>query len=106
MASGILRVSPEKLQATASRFESSASGVQSLTRRMTCIVAGLSGRVWSGQAAAAYVNKFNGLQDDMDRICKMIREHSDDLISMAQQYSSAESANAELAGSLSSDVIV
>ncbi len=106
MASGILRVSPEKLQSTASSFEGSASSVQNLTQQMTSIVTSLSGRVWSGDAATAYVNKFNGLQDDMNRIYKMIKEHSDDLIQMAQQYSSAESSNANLANSLSSDVIV
>ena len=106
MASGILRVSPEKLHATASSFEGSASNVQNMTQNMTSIVTSLSGQVWSGEAATAYVNKFNGLQDDMTRIYKMIKEHSDDLIQMAQQYSSAESANADLANSLSSDVII
>ncbi len=106
MAAGILRVTPEKLQSTAASFEASGSSVQSLTQQMTSIVTSLSGQIWSGTAASAYVSKFNGLQDDMDRIYKMIKEHSDDLITMAQQYSTAESANADLANSLSSDVIV
>lgn len=106
MASGILRVTPEKLQATASGFESTGSTVQSLTQQMTSIVTSLSGQVWSGEAATAYVNKFTGLQDDMDRIYKMIQEHSEDLIAMAQQYISAEAANVDAANSLSSDVII
>ena len=42
----------------------------------------------------------------MDRIYKMIKEHSDDLISMAEQYITAESGNVDLANSLSQDVIV
>lgn len=106
MAAGTLRVTPEKLQTTASSFEGTGSTVNSLTQQMTSIVTGLSGQIWSGEAATAYVNKFNGLQDDMERIYKMIKEHSDDLITMAQQYIAAESSNAELANSLSSDVIV
>ena len=106
MAAGIIRVSAEKLQATASSFEGTGSTVNNLTQQMTSIVTGLSGQVWSGEAATAYVNKFNGLQDDMDRIYKMITEHSEDLIEMAQQYLTAESANTDLANSLSSDVIV
>jgi WXG100 family type VII secretion target len=106
MASGILRVSPEKLQATASSFESIGSNVSNLTQQMTALVTGLSGQIWSGEAATAYVNKFNGLQDDMDRIYKMIKEHSDDLISMAEQFINAENTNAEMANSLSSDVII
>lgn len=106
MASGILRVTPEKLQATASSFESSASSVNSLTQNMTSVVTSLSGQIWSGEAATAYVNKFNGLQDDMNRIYKMIKEHSDDLTTIAQQMIAAENANKDLANGLSSDVIV
>lgn len=106
MAAGILRVTPEKLQSTASSFEGTAGNVQNLTQQMTSIVTSLSGQIWSGEAATAYVNKFNGLQDDMDRIYKMIKEHADDLIQMAQGYAAAEAANADLANSLSSDVIV
>lgn len=106
MASGILRVSPEKLQNTASSFETSAGNVQNLTRQMTTIVTSLTGQVWSGEAATAYVNKFNGLQDDMDRMYKMVKEHATDLIQMAQQYAAAESGNADLISGLVSDVIV
>lgn len=106
MAAGILRVSPEKLQATATSFDITGTTVQNLTSQMTNLVTGLTGQVWSGDAATAYVNKFNGLQDDIERICKMIKEHSTDLIAMAQQYTQAESANTDLANSLSSDVIV
>ena len=106
MAQGILRVSPEKLQATASSFESTGATIQNLTQQMTSIATGLSGQIWSGEAATAYVNKFNGLQDDMDRIYKMVKEHAADLQTVAQEFTSTESANAELANSLSSDVIV
>ena len=106
MASGILRVTPEKLQATAASFEASASSVNSLTQNMTSVVTSLSGQIWSGEAATAYVNKFNGLQDDMNRIYKMIKEHSDDLTAIAQQIIGQENLNMDLANGLSSDVIV
>lgn len=103
---GYLKVSPEKLQATAAGFQEKGSRVNNLTQQMVSIVTSLSGQVWSGEAASAYVGKFNGLQDDMARINKMIQEHSDDLIEIAQQFISAESTSASLASSLSSDVIV
>lgn len=106
MASGYLRVDPSVLQSTASSFESTGTSVNNLTEQMTSIVTSLTGQVWSGEAATAYVTKFNGLQDDMNRIYKMIKEHSEDLIEFAQQYTSAETANTELANSLSADVIV
>lgn len=103
---GILRVTPEKLQSTASSFESTGSTIMNLTQQMTSIVTSLSGQVWSGEAATSYVTKFNGLQDDMERIHKMVQEHSKDLQEVAQQFISAENANKDLANSLSSDVIV
>lgn len=106
MAQGILKVTPEKLQSTASSFEGSGTTVNNLTQQMTAIVTGLSGQIWSGEAATAYINKFNGLQDDMDRIYKMIQEHSQDLQEVAQQFITAENANKDLANSLSSDVII
>ena len=40
MAAGTLRVSPEKLQSTASSFEATGSTVNSLTQQMTSIVTG------------------------------------------------------------------
>lgn len=103
---GILRVTPEKLQSTAASFESTGSSIMNLTQQMTSIVTSLSGQVWSGEAATSYVNKFNGLQDDMERIHKMVQEHSKDLQEVAQQFITAENANKDLANSLSSDVIV
>ncbi|MDO5799531.1 MAG: WXG100 family type VII secretion target [Eubacteriales bacterium] len=103
---GILRVTPEKLQSTASSFESTGNNIMNLTQQMTSIVTSLSGQVWSGEAATSYVNKFNGLQDDMERIHKMVQEHSKDLQEVAQQFITAENANKDLANSLSSDVIV
>ena len=106
MAQGILKVTPEKLQSTASSFEGTGTTVNNLTQQMTAIVTGLSGQIWSGEAATAYVNKFNGLQDDMDRIYKMIQEHSQDLQEVAQQFITAENANKDMANSLSSDVII
>lgn len=106
MAEGTLRVTPEKLQATASSFAGIGTTVKNLTQQMTSIVTGLSGQVWSGEAATAYVNKFNGLQDDMERIYKLIKEQSDDLIAIAQEIIAAENTNTELVNSLSSDVIV
>lgn len=106
MASGFLKVTPETLQTTATSFEGTGSTVSNLTQQMTAIATSLSGQVWSGEAATAYVNKFNGLQDDMDKLYKMIKEHSDDLNQFAQTFISAEKKNADIANSLSSDVIV
>ena len=61
---------------------------------------------WEGEAATAYINKFKGLEDDIQRMVRMIQEHSSDLEEMAQVYAQSDTANAEDANSLSSDVII
>lgn len=102
---GIIKVTPEKLMSTASEFSASGTTINNLTQNMTGIVTGLSS-VWQGEAATAYVNKFNGLQDDITRMNKMIQEHVTDLNDMAKVYQQAETANEEEISRLSSDVIV
>ena len=73
---------------------------------MTSLVEGLTGDVWSGDAATAYTKKFKGLQNDIDRMIKMVNEHVKDLNDMAAEYEKTENANEALANALSSDVIV
>lgn len=102
---GTLKVTPEKLIATASEFQSNGTRMQSLTQEMTTIVTGMSG-IWSGDAATAYTKQFTQLQDDMDMMKRMIDEHVTDLNEMARVYQQAEKANEEIAVGLSGDVIV
>ncbi|MBQ7203373.1 MAG: WXG100 family type VII secretion target [Eubacterium sp.] len=102
---GTLRVTPEQLTATAGEFQNAASEVRTLTADMTNTVTGLSS-IWEGEAATAYVAKFNGLQDDIERLIAMINEHVTDLNEMARVYSDAEKADLDEIATLSSDVIV
>ncbi len=101
---GILKVTPEKLISTASEFSSTGSSINSITTEMMSIVNGLKS-TWQGDAATTYSTKFNQLQDDMDRMHRMIQEHVTDLNEMATKYQAAESANSDLGSSLSGDVI-
>lgn len=102
---GILKVSPEQLTATASEFSAYGSTVRNLTAELTSIVSSLSS-VWEGEDATAYSAKFNGLQDDIERIHAMIQEHVTDLTEMAKGYSGATEGNLTEIEGLSSDVIV
>ena len=72
---------------------------------MTQKVGELTGSVWSGEAASAYVKKFSELQDDMQRMKRMIDEHVQDLNTMAKAYQTAESTNQSTASALAGDVI-
>ena len=58
---GYLKVSPEKLQATAAGFQEKGSRVNNLTQQMVSIVTSLSGQVWSGEAAMDYLNDHEGV---------------------------------------------
>ena len=81
----ILKVSPDKLLSTAAELESQGSTMKTYTDQM--------------------VNLVNE-QDDIARIHKMVQEHVQDLQDIARNYTEAETANQEIANSLSSDVIV
>lgn len=101
---GIIKVTPEELVSTAEEFNGVSSQVQSLTQNMIQTVDALKS-AWQGEAAEAYSRQFHQLENDMNKMHSMINEHVTDLRDMAQRYQQAETANAELGGSLSGDVI-
>ncbi|MBR2675255.1 MAG: WXG100 family type VII secretion target [Mogibacterium sp.] len=102
---GIIKVTPEILMNTASEFRSEGTQIGNLTSEMMDLINGLPS-TWVGEAGAAYVSKFNGLRDDIQRMLNMISEHVEDLNTMAQTYMSTEQQITETTQSLSSDVIV
>ena len=102
---GTSKVSTSKLTSTATSFQSTGNSIKSLTAQMTSLVRGLTGNVWSGDAATAYNKKFQGLQDDINKMIGMVNEHVTDLQAMAKEYERAEEASVTAANSLSSDVI-
>lgn len=102
---GTLKVEPSRLKSTAANFQTTGLHVQRMTQTMTNIVNQLSGSIWSGEAADAYKRKFNQLQDDINRMVKMINEHVTDLNAMASEYQRIEDVNKNLANSLKGDVI-
>ena len=74
--------------------------VDSLTGEMTGTVASLSGRIWSGDAAKMYTGRFQGLQKDIARLSRMIRDHVANLTQIAGEYERAEQLNRQEAGAL------
>lgn len=102
---GILRVEPQQLISTASEFSNQGSTISNLTSQMVSLVTGLSS-AWEGDAATMYINKFKGLEDDIQRMIAMVNEHASDLEEMASIYLEADAVNADLANGLVSDVIV
>lgn len=101
---GLLRVTPEKLLSSSEEFGTTATFMKGLTQEMMSLVDSLKA-VWTGEAASAYSGKFNMLQTDMDKLYKMVLEHSQDLSDMAQAYREAESTNLETGNSMMTDVV-
>ena len=71
-AEGIIKVNPEQLMSTAGEFGGQANSLQTLTGNMMNLVTSLT-NAWQGEASTAYIGKFQGLQDDMDKMFKMIQ---------------------------------
>ena len=69
---GIIKVTPEVLINTASEFSTQGTQISSLTTQMMDLINSLPGS-WVGDAGTAYVSKFSGLSDDIQRITNMIR---------------------------------
>lgn len=101
---GNIKVAPETLASTATTFETQANQIRTLTGQMMELIRGL-GSTWNGDASRSYLEKFNGLESDMNKIFGMISEHSKDLTEMASIYSSAEKSNVEASQSLLNNVI-
>lgn len=102
---GIIKVSPQVLTNTASEFSSQGTAVGNLTSEMMNLITGMAS-TWEGDAATAYITKFKGLEDDVQKMIRMIQEHSNDLEEMARIYMDADRQNAEETNNLSADVIV
>ena len=100
----IIKVSPDKLNQAASEISSIQSSVTNITGTMTSIVQSMSTE-WQGDASQTYIQKFTGLQDDMQRMSSMLNEHVNDLQQMAATYQQAESNAASIGGGLSDNVI-
>lgn len=102
---GILKVTPEKLFSSSDEFGNMGSQMNNLTNEMLELVRNLKA-VWQGEASEAYSGKFASLQTDMDKLYRMVKEHSADLMEMANAYKEAENANTEQGSGLTSNIVV
>lgn len=103
-ATGIIKVSPEKLIATADEFGKEGFIMSGLVNQMINIVSSMSS-TWEGEASTAYINKFKNLECDIQVLNRMIQEHVGDLEQMSNLYSSAERSNSDDAASLTAGII-
>ena len=69
---GQIKVTAQELLNASSDFEARNSSVNDITAQMLSLARNLSSQ-WEGEAATAYTNKFNELEDDMQLISKRSR---------------------------------
>lgn len=103
--SGNLRVTPETMLSISSQFGDCNNQVKTLTSQMLNIVGELNS-TWAGEAATLFYSKLKGLEPDMQKLFNMIKEHTDDLQTMAKTYQQAEKANQQTASALTTAGIV
>ena len=101
----MLKVTPEKLTETAQEFSSTESNIRTLSEEMISIVESMK-PIWQGEAATGFANRFAALSDDMNRLCAMVRKHSDDLTEMANEYIQAETESENLASGLATEAVI
>ena len=91
---GLLKVTPEELEKTADLFSTKGKEIAATTENMMNIVKNINA-VWEGEASRAYINTFQGLQDDMLSINNKIQSHASKLTEIANNYKQAENQNTE-----------
>ncbi|MBE6000781.1 MAG: WXG100 family type VII secretion target [Sarcina sp.] len=101
---GQIKVTAQELLNASSDFEARNSSVNDITAQMLSLARNLSSQ-WEGEAATAYINKFNELEDDMQLISKKITEHVTDLQEMASIYENAEKLAQESGSGLNAQLI-
>ena len=102
---GILKVTPQELRTVSGEFDGYNNEVAGLSQQMLSLIAGLTGSIWSGEAATGYQSKFAALATDMEKIRRKISEHVDDLMEMAGAYEQSEQSAVQEASALKTDII-
>lgn len=103
MADYVIKVDYDDLSKASTDFNAKLTDVKTITSKMMETIKG-TGVSWTGAASAKYIEKFEGLQDEINAIHKMIGEHVSDLEAMAKQYKAAEDNNEALASNLNAQI--
>ena len=102
---GTLKVTPEELREYGCGLCFLRQRVKNNTAQMLTLVAGISQSVWSGASSASYLNKFQALRADIEKINKMLQEQVNDLTAMAEEYERAEQEAQTAASALKNNIV-
>ncbi len=92
MGSMRIVVGTDQILVAVNRIEESMEVADKLTQQMLEEVRDLAS-IWEGDAASAYISKFNMEEDDINKMISIFREDMDILRRMADLYVQAENDN-------------
>lgn len=104
LISRTIRVTPETLKQKAGELDTNAADVKSLTTQMTQKAMAMTGRIWTGEAQAAFMTRFKVLQDTIDQYTPILQKHASNLRTIADQYAAVETEARELSGALPGNI--
>ncbi|MBQ7016914.1 MAG: WXG100 family type VII secretion target [Firmicutes bacterium] len=89
-----IRVNSTVMREKATAFKTVATSIQTYTNDMITEIDSLK-TTWEGEAAETLVNKFKGLAENFEAICKTINQYGDFLDQAAVAYDDTEKANTQ-----------
>lgn len=101
---GRLLVDTQDLATTAQEIQSISTQTNGLTQQMLQLVRGMSS-FYQGDDATNYLNKFNALESDMQKMFSMIKEQADDLLSMKVKFDGVNTTTVNTTSGLKQPVI-
>ena len=101
---GVIIVTAETMINGVKEIEDLQIRADALMKRMLEDVRSLSA-YWESDAASAYINKFNMMEDDMERFSRKLKGYADDLYEIRRQYLEAEENNLVHVDTLGGDVL-
>ena len=103
MASKELKVQPAEVKQKAAQMAVCTGQIKNTFNNIKLEVESLK-LTWDSEASRAFQGKFNGLQDDIQRMFGVAEEYSEDLEAIANTYLQTESDAAAEVNKLSDDV--
>ena len=89
-----IKVNSTVMREKATAFKTVSTSIQTYTSDMIAEIDGLKS-TWEGEAAETLVNKFKGLAESFEAICKTINQYGEFLDQAAVAYDETEKANAQ-----------
>ncbi len=99
-----LRTTPMQLRLMGGKLQAQGEKIGDIVERMINLVNSMSATTWSGQAASAYKEKFDELNNDAKNMRELLNNIQEKLDNIANTYEQAEEANTSLANSLPIDI--